>query len=243
MVPVLEAASRARIGRFGWKNQHASLVSFSADAYLNEMGITSPLFPDENTSNGRFVGSGSGYDPVADPEDDGVDVKAFADFMRATKAPPRGACQPRYWREKPCLTKLAALFATRLRSPRRAPGRKSMAERSLSRPRSATRSSTLTAISCCTTSVRATAYPFYPCPSCDHRQSNPDCPFVGASNSQSADARWLVVDQTGCHPASCRAGSRRDVELQRAVRRREKSIVSVPGFALTCALPVVQNAA
>ena len=91
MVPVFEAASRARIGRFGWKNQHASLESFSADAYLNEMGITSPLFPDENTSNGRFVGSGSGYDPVADPEDDGADVKAFADFMRATKAPPRGA--------------------------------------------------------------------------------------------------------------------------------------------------------
>ena len=90
MVPVLEAASRARIGRFGWKGQHASLKSFSADAYLNEMGITSPLFPDENTSNGRFVGFGSGYDPVADPEDDGVDVVAFADFMRSTKAPPRG---------------------------------------------------------------------------------------------------------------------------------------------------------
>ena len=49
MVPVLEAGSKARIGRFGWKGQHASLVSFSADAYLNEMGITNPLFPDENT--------------------------------------------------------------------------------------------------------------------------------------------------------------------------------------------------
>jgi CxxC motif-containing protein (DUF1111 family) len=90
MVPVLEAASKARIGRFGWKGQHASLESFSADAYLNEMGITTPLFPEENTSNGRFVGYGSGYDPVADPEDDGVDVVAFADFMRSTKAPPRG---------------------------------------------------------------------------------------------------------------------------------------------------------
>ncbi|HEV7431689.1 MAG TPA: di-heme oxidoredictase family protein, partial [Steroidobacteraceae bacterium] len=31
------------------------------------------------------------YDPVADPEDDGTDVMAFANFMRATKAPPRGA--------------------------------------------------------------------------------------------------------------------------------------------------------
>jgi hypothetical protein len=55
MVPVLEAGGRARIGRFGWKSQHASLVSFSGDAYLNEMGITSPLFPDENTSAGREV--------------------------------------------------------------------------------------------------------------------------------------------------------------------------------------------
>src|SRR4029077_5498694 len=43
--PVLEANSETRIGGFGWKAQHASLVSFSADAYLNEMGITSPLFP------------------------------------------------------------------------------------------------------------------------------------------------------------------------------------------------------
>jgi CxxC motif-containing protein (DUF1111 family) len=90
IVPVLEAAGSSRIGRFGWKGQHASLESFSADAYLNEMGITSPLFPEENTSSDRFVGFGSGYDPVADPEDDGEDVVAFADFMRSTKAPPRG---------------------------------------------------------------------------------------------------------------------------------------------------------
>ena len=90
MVPVLEANSEARIGRFGWKSQHASLVSFSADAYLNEMGITSPLFPDENTSAGRFVGYGSGYDKVADPEDDGVDIVALANFTRSTKAPSRG---------------------------------------------------------------------------------------------------------------------------------------------------------
>lgn len=90
IVPVLEANGTSRIGRFGWKSQHASLESFSADAYLNEMGITSPLFPEENTSSGRYVGFGSGYDPVADPEDDGEDVVSFADFMRATKAPPRG---------------------------------------------------------------------------------------------------------------------------------------------------------
>lgn len=95
IVPVLEAESRPRIGRFGWKSQHASLQSFSADAYLNEMGITSPLFPEENTSSGRFVGFGTAFDPVADPEDDGVDVVAFANFMRSTKAPSRGPINER----------------------------------------------------------------------------------------------------------------------------------------------------
>jgi CxxC motif-containing protein (DUF1111 family) len=85
-VPVLEAGNALRGGRFGWKNQHASLISFSADAYLNEMGITSPLQPTENTSNGNSIAS---IDTVPDPEDDGEDIEIFARFMRATKAPPR----------------------------------------------------------------------------------------------------------------------------------------------------------
>jgi hypothetical protein len=84
-VPVLEAAGALRVGRFGWKNQHASLESFSADAYLNEMGITTPFFRSENTSNGRSVRD---YDAVADPEDDGKGVRAFAQFIRATRVPP-----------------------------------------------------------------------------------------------------------------------------------------------------------
>lgn len=87
-VPVNEANNANRGGRFGWKNQHASLVSFSADAYLNEMGITSPLQPTENTSNGASVAA---FDTVPDPEDDGEDIEIFARFMRATKAPPRDA--------------------------------------------------------------------------------------------------------------------------------------------------------
>lgn len=88
-IPVLEASGHSRVGRFGWKSQHASLESFAADAYLNEMGITSPLLPTENTSSGRDV---SQWDHVPDPEDqNGDDVREFAAFMRATKAPPRGA--------------------------------------------------------------------------------------------------------------------------------------------------------
>src|SRR3989441_9278733 len=85
-VPVLESGNQVRGGRFGWKNQHASRLSFAADAYLNEMGITSPLQPNENTSNGNPVDA---FDNVSDPDNDGEDVEAFARFMRATKAPPR----------------------------------------------------------------------------------------------------------------------------------------------------------
>src|SRR5262249_38764567 len=86
-VPVGEANGTLRGGRFGWKNQHASLISFAADAYLNEMGITSPLQPTENNSFGASVAA---FDTVPDPEDvadasnpQGKDVGAFARFMRS----------------------------------------------------------------------------------------------------------------------------------------------------------------
>jgi CxxC motif-containing protein (DUF1111 family) len=101
-VPVLEVNGAIRGGRFGWKNQQASLLSFSSDAYLNEQGITNRFNLTENTSNGRFVGFGSGFDPVPDNapcasnasvncgEDPDEDINAFARFMRASKTPPRG---------------------------------------------------------------------------------------------------------------------------------------------------------
>src|SRR5437899_5949651 len=88
-VPVSEASNQVRGGRFGWKNQHASLVSFSADAYLNEMGITSPLQPVENTFDGVSVALPP-FKITPDPEDPvGFDVNAFTQFMRSTKVPPR----------------------------------------------------------------------------------------------------------------------------------------------------------
>jgi CxxC motif-containing protein (DUF1111 family) len=81
-----------RAGRFGHKAQTATLRQFSGDAYLNEMGITSPNFRLENCPNGDC--SLLRCDPVADPEDDGSGVEAFADFMRLLAPPPRGAITP-----------------------------------------------------------------------------------------------------------------------------------------------------
>ena len=98
IVPVLEAPGQTRFGRFGWKDQQASLLSFSSDAYLNEQGITNRFNLVENTSLGNSVAA---FDPVPDNqpcasapsvncgEDGDEDINAFAAFMRATKAPPR----------------------------------------------------------------------------------------------------------------------------------------------------------
>jgi CxxC motif-containing protein (DUF1111 family) len=96
-VPVAEAAAgTTRIGRFGWKNQQASLISFSADAYVNEMGITSPLQPTEDNSNGNDVSSfntRNGVPAIQDPAAPGApfggDIQHFANFMRSSKVPPR----------------------------------------------------------------------------------------------------------------------------------------------------------
>ena len=86
-VPVLEAPGQTAVGRFGWKDQHASLLSFSADAYLNEMGITSRLQPDEVTSL-----CNTASEPNDKPGSDGLsDIDHFARFVRATEAPARDA--------------------------------------------------------------------------------------------------------------------------------------------------------
>src|SRR5579863_7761099 len=84
-VPIVEAPGQMSVGRFGWKDQHASLLSFAADAYLNEMGITNRLQPDEVTKLCNTVS-----EPNDTPGPDGLsDIDHFARFIRATKAPAR----------------------------------------------------------------------------------------------------------------------------------------------------------
>ena len=84
-VPIVEAPGQMSVGRFGWKDQHASLLSFAGDAYLNEMGITNRLQPDEVT---KLCNTAS--EPNDTPGPDGLsDIDHFARFIRATKAPAR----------------------------------------------------------------------------------------------------------------------------------------------------------
>ena len=84
-VPIVEAPGQTGVGRFGWKDQQVSLLSFSGDAYINEMGITNRLFPDEVTKL-----CNTAPEPNNQPDPDGfADIDRFTRLMRATKAPAR----------------------------------------------------------------------------------------------------------------------------------------------------------
>jgi CxxC motif-containing protein (DUF1111 family) len=89
------ATGERRVGRFGWKAQHATLLAFSGDAYRNEMGITNDLFPQE-LALGVTPDRMRLCDPIPDVEDKrdpstkkrGIDN--FTNFMTFLAAPERG---------------------------------------------------------------------------------------------------------------------------------------------------------
>ena len=89
------ATKERRVGRFGWKSQHATLLAFGADAYRNEMGITNDLFPQE-AAYGVSAAQMRLCDRFPDPEDirdpltrrRGIDN--FASFMRLLAPIARG---------------------------------------------------------------------------------------------------------------------------------------------------------
>lgn len=89
------ASGERRVGRFGWKAQHATLLTFGADAYRNEMGITNDVFPVE-AAYGVSAAQMRVCDRFPDPEDvrdpltrrRGIDN--FASFMRLLAPVARG---------------------------------------------------------------------------------------------------------------------------------------------------------
>ena len=84
-IPVLESPGATQIGRFGWKDQQPTILSFAADAYLNEMGVTNRPRPKDVTSVCKVSA-----DPKDTPDDIGLaDIDHFAQFIRATQTPPR----------------------------------------------------------------------------------------------------------------------------------------------------------
>jgi CxxC motif-containing protein (DUF1111 family) len=87
-------APQALVGRFGWKCQHGALFGFCGDAYLNEMGITTPLVPNENCpqdptlgwlANCALLAANPASSNPNEPDND--DLTAFTNFI-SLLAPP-----------------------------------------------------------------------------------------------------------------------------------------------------------
>jgi CxxC motif-containing protein (DUF1111 family) len=84
-VPIFEAPGKTGVGKFGWKDQDPTILSFSGDAYLNEMGVTNRLKPKDVTSVCKVT-----TDLEDKPDALGMeDIDHFAQFIRGTQAPPR----------------------------------------------------------------------------------------------------------------------------------------------------------
>jgi CxxC motif-containing protein (DUF1111 family) len=80
---VRDPQGRERVGRYGWKADVASLAQFVAEAFRNELGITSPLAPSDGLP--RSADCGGPTDTIWD--DDGTSIRAVTAYL-ATLLPP-----------------------------------------------------------------------------------------------------------------------------------------------------------
>jgi CxxC motif-containing protein (DUF1111 family) len=94
-VPATEpgSGSNARIGRFSRKAQVTSILQQTAEAYLQDMGVTSDFLPDENR-NPLAAHAQDGADAVPDPEVPASTVFAVVNYLRMLAPPAPGAPTP-----------------------------------------------------------------------------------------------------------------------------------------------------
>jgi CxxC motif-containing protein (DUF1111 family) len=80
---VRDAQGRERVGRYGWKADTAGLAQFVAEAFRNELGITSPLAPADPIPRN----SGCGGTSATLWDDDGTTIRAVTAYL-ASLLPP-----------------------------------------------------------------------------------------------------------------------------------------------------------
>jgi CxxC motif-containing protein (DUF1111 family) len=83
-------SGQPRVGRFGWKSQIGTVLTFSGNAFLNEMGITTPFFPNENPPGGNKALLAA--NPArSNPNDTTATVMQLNDHTTLLAPPPRKA--------------------------------------------------------------------------------------------------------------------------------------------------------
>ena len=82
------ASGQPRVGRFGWKCQIGTVLTFAANAYQNEIGVTTPFFPNENCPQGDCALL-AGNPAQTNPNDTNATPMMFADFVTFLAPPPR----------------------------------------------------------------------------------------------------------------------------------------------------------
>jgi CxxC motif-containing protein (DUF1111 family) len=81
-------SGQPRVGRFGWKSQIGTVLTFSGNAFLNEMGITTPFFPHENPPGGNAALLAA--NPArTNPNDTTATVMQLADHTTFLAPPPQ----------------------------------------------------------------------------------------------------------------------------------------------------------
>ncbi len=86
------AAGMKTVGKFGWKAQTPTLHQFAGEAFLDEIGVTSPFFPNENCPHGRC--QDLKFNPRPGLNDTGEATQRLTDFMAMLAPPPRGPITP-----------------------------------------------------------------------------------------------------------------------------------------------------
>ena len=83
-------SGQPRVGRFGWKCQIGTVLTFSGNAFLNEMGITTPFFPNENCPGGNCALLAANP-ALSNPNDSTTTVTKLNDHTTFLAPPPRKA--------------------------------------------------------------------------------------------------------------------------------------------------------
>src|SRR5690606_1583781 len=88
-----EPGAPLRAGRFGWKAQVATVLTFSADAAQNEMGLSNRFLPFDNAPNGDLdllALCDTVPEPEDGPDEEGLHfIDRITDFQRYIAPPPQ----------------------------------------------------------------------------------------------------------------------------------------------------------